>query len=104
MNDDDKRNTLIDVINKRSKLSIKQLQEKSLDQLVDIGSMIGTLLKYEWKTKEDMEDMSYDDIRNHLINKLNKKLAITIPHLQSKSDSEIVQIACGSGVYIIFFP
>ena len=56
--------------------------------------MIGTLKQYGWKTQTQLENMSYDDIRNTLIVELNQRKGLTIPDLQSKSDSELVQTAC----------
>ena len=102
MSEDDKRNTLIVEISKHSTIKVPDLQGRPNvgrrhGSLVDIGSMIGILKQFGWRTKERLKKMSYDDIRNTLIVELNKRDGTTIRKLQGKSDAELVKDACSRG-------
>merc|ERR1719187_139090 len=99
MSEDDKRNILIVEISKHSTIEVPDLQGRlnvgpRHGSLVDIGSMIVTLKQNGWRTKEGLEKMSYDDMRNTLIVELNTRDGTTIRELQGKSDAELVKDAC----------
>ena len=102
MSEDDKRNILIVEISKHSTIEVPDLQGRlnvgpGHGSLVDIGSMMVILKQNGWRTKEGLEKMSYDDIRNTLIVELNTRDGTTIRELQGKSDAELVKDACSTG-------
>ena len=93
MEEEDKRNTLIVEMEKKSSHSIAELQGFStygtLNSLVGLAFISILLESNKIITKEGLSEMSYDDQRNTLIVYLNTDY--DIQYLQGLGDFDLVQ-------------
>ena len=97
MTEEDKRSALVTDISHHSGLTPACLQARPTAELVDIGSLIGVLLRNNWRTKWQLGTMSsHQDIRNTVIVGISKERtsSTTVEKLQALSDAQLVRLAC----------
>jgi len=92
MSNEDCRNTLIMELQNITGRTVKNLQAKSNDELLELFALESALISNKIRTAAQVRAMKHEDCRNTLIVELHKRTTgQTIKSLQTKKDAELVE-------------